>query len=221
MERKLLRKGMLFVLMGPTGSGKNTFCSRLLSDFTSTIQYSVSVTTRSPRPGEVPGKSYHYISREDFLQRIDRGEFFEWEETHGNLYGTLRESLIQGIDSGKDLLFQIDIRGALKFKRAFPDNTVTVFILPPSFEVLRSRLTHRGTTDGEELARRFKTARDEYESLLALAGDPNKVDYLVVNRTVEETYEQIRSVVIAERARYLRMDLSSVEQFCEIEGSDS
>jgi guanylate kinase len=133
------------------------------------------------------------------------------------LYGTLSESLLQGINSGKDLLFQIDIRGALNFKSAFPDNTVTVFILPPSFAALKERLTHRGTTDGAELARRFETAQEEYQSLLALSNDPNKVDYLVVNRNLDETYEQIKSVVIAERARYLRMDLSSVEQFCEIE----
>jgi len=157
------------------------------------------------------------MTRQEFTERAQRGDFFEWEETHGNLYGTLRENLVTGINSGKDLLFQIDIRGALNFKQAFPANTVTVFILPPSFAALKTRLTHRGTTDPEELTRRFQTAQVEYESLLGLAQDRSKVDYLVVNHELDEAYAQLRAVVIAERARYLRMDLSSVEQFCEIE----
>jgi guanylate kinase len=205
--------------MGPTGSGKSTFCERLLLDFPNTLRYSVSATSRAPRAQEVPGKSYHFLTREDFSSRITKGEFFEWEEIHGNLYGTLRSTLLEGIESGKDLLFQIDVRGALNFKRTFPDNTVTVFILPPSFQVLKGRLQNRGTVDPEELKRRFATATQEYRALLDLAGQAGKIDYLVVNHEMAEAYEQIKGIVTAERARYLRMDLSSVEQFCEIEES--
>jgi len=217
MSRELTRKGILFVMIGPTGSGKSTFCSRLVKDFSRGLHYSISVTSRAPRANEVPGKSYHFVSREEFIAQRDRGEFFEWEETHGNLYGTLRSNLENGISSGTDLLFQIDIRGAMSLKRAFPDNTIAVFIMPPSFQALKERLAGRGTVDPEELARRFSTARDEYAALRKLSSEPGKIDYLVVNHDLEETYAQIRAIVVAERSRYHRMDQKSVTQFCEID----
>jgi guanylate kinase len=216
VSRSLVRKGILFVLIGPTGSGKSTFCERLVSEFPEGIQFSHSATSRPPRASETSGKTYIFMSREEFIARRERGEFFEWEEIHGNLYGTLQESLIRGIESGKDLLFQIDIRGALNFKRQFPENTVIVFLMPPSFDELNKRLQTRGTVDPLELQRRFSTARSEYQALLHLHGDVGMIDYLVVNRELESTYEQVRAIVLAERARYLRMDRSSVEQFCEV-----
>ena len=216
VSRKLVRKGILFVLIGPTGSGKSTFCDRLVKDLPDALMYSTSATSRPPRANEVDGKSYYFMTREDFLARRERGEFFEWEETHGNLYGTLQSSLIEGIESGKDLLFQIDIRGALNFKRQFPENAVTIFIVPPSFEELQSRLRGRGTVDIAELQRRFSTAQIEYQALMRLHGDIGKIDYLVVNQELDTTYDQIRSIVIAERARYHRMDKESVNQFCEV-----
>jgi len=218
MKHELKRKGILFVLIGPSGSGKSTFCSRLVKDFDD-LHYSTSVTSRPPRDGEVQGKSYHFVSREDFIARRERGEFFEWEETHGNLYGTLRATLQNGIDGGHDLLFQIDIRGALTMKSHFPDNTVSVFIIPPSFEALRDRLVARGPVDPAELERRFATARQEYESLLSLRGEHGKVDYLLLNQDLEETYDLMKGIVMAERSRYLRMDGDSVAKFCKVGGS--
>jgi guanylate kinase len=183
------------------------------------LHYSISVTSRPPRNGEVQGKSYHFVSREEFIARRERGEFFEWEETHGNLYGTLRATLQNGIDGGHDLLFQIDIRGALTMKSNFPDNTVSVFIIPPSFEALRERLVARGPVDPPELERRFATARQEYEALLSLRAQHDKVDYLLLNRDIEETYAQMKGIVLAERSRYLRMDGDSVAKFCKVGGS--
>jgi guanylate kinase len=215
-NRDLIRKGILFVLIGPTGSGKSTFCERLVAEFPDSLQFSNSATSRPPRANEAGGKTYHFMSRDEFIARRERGEFFEWEEIHGNLYGTLQQSLIQGIESGKDLLFQIDIRGALNFKRQFPDNTVSVFLLPPSFDELQRRLRSRGTVEEVELKRRFETARSEYQSLLRLHGDARMIDYLVVNRELESTYEQVRAIVLAERARYLRINKDSAEQFCEV-----
>jgi guanylate kinase len=156
------------------------------------------------------------MSREEFVARREKGEFFEWEETHGNLYGTLQASIVNGISSGKDLLFQIDVRGALNFKRQFAENTVTVFIVPPSFAALQSRLRGRGTVDNEELQRRFATARSEYDTLLRLHGDKSAIDYLVVNNHLDATYDEVRAIVLAERAKYNRMDKASVEQFCEV-----
>ena len=216
MERKLVRKGILFVLVGPTGCGKSTFCSRLISEFPDSLQYSVSATTRPPRANEVQGTSYHFMSSEEFEGRRAKGEFFETEQTHGHWYGTLRSNLENGINAGKDLLFQIDIRGALNFKKHFPHNTVTLFIIPPSFTALKERLASRGTVDPAELQRRFATAREEYQALLALNGEPGKVDYLVVNNELDPTYASVRAIVLAERSRYHRMDRASVEQFCEI-----
>ncbi len=218
MKHDLKRKGILFVLIGPSGSGKSTFCSRLIRDFDD-LHYSISVTSRPPRQGEVQGTSYHFVSREEFLARRDRGEFFEWEETHGNLYGTLRSTLQNGIDGGHDLLFQIDIRGALTMKKHFPDNTVSVFIIPPSFEALRERLVGRGSVDAAELERRFATARQEYEALLSLHGEAAKVDYLLLNEDLEDTYTHMKGIVMAERSRYLRMDDESVAKFCKVGGS--
>lgn len=216
MEQQIVRKGILFVLVGPTGCGKSTFCERLVHEFPESLRYSTSATTRPPRRNEVPGTSYHFMTREEFLSRRDKGEFFETEETHGNLYGTLRATLEDGINAGKDLLFQIDIRGALNFKRHFPNNTVTLFIIPPSFAALKERLKGRGTVDPAELQRRFTTAREEYESLLRLNGEPGKIDYLVINNELGKAYESVRAIVLAERARYHRMDRASIEQFCDI-----
>lgn len=216
MNRELTRKGILFVLMGPTGSGKSTFCERLIAEFPEELSYSTSATSRPPRPKEIPGKSYHFLSREEFIARREQGEFFEWEETHGNLYGTLQSTLINGIQTGKDLLFQIDIRGALNFKRHFSENTVTIFIVPPSFKDLQERLNRRGTVCEAELQRRFTTAESEYEALLRLHGQSNAIDYLVVNEKLDATYDEVRAIVLAERARYHRIDKQSVEQFCEV-----
>lgn len=218
MKRELQRTGILFVLIGPSGSGKSTFCSRLVRDFDD-LHYSISVTSRPPRAGEVQGTSYHFVSREEFIARRDHGEFFEWEETHGNLYGTLRATLQNGIDGGHDLLFQIDIRGALTMKKHFPDNTVAVFIVPPSFEALRGRLLARGAVDTFELERRFATARQEYEALISLRLEHDKIDYLLLNEDIEDTYAQMKGIVVAERSRYLRMDGDSVAQFCKVGGS--
>jgi guanylate kinase len=156
------------------------------------------------------------MSREDFVERNKRGEFFEWEEIHGNLYGTPKESLLHGIEAGKDLLLQKDIRGALNFKQHFPDNAVTVFMLPPSFADLNMRLQSRGTTDPAELKRRLTTARSEYEALLEVHGAQGTVDYVVVNGDLETTYAQVRAIVVAERLRYLRTEKDSVKRFCEV-----
>lgn len=217
MDRGLLRKGILFVLIGPTGSGKTTICSQLINEFPADLHYSVSVTSRGPRPQEVPGKSYHFISRKEFEERRERGEFFEWEEIHGNLYGTLKANLIAGIDAGKDLLFQIDVKGAVSFKQAFPENTVAIFIVPPSFQALKERLFNRGTVDPQEVRRRFSTTRDEYKALLGLAGKPGPIDYLIVNHELDQAYDQIRGIVVAERSRFHRVDPASVERMCELE----
>jgi len=213
-----IRQGIIFILIGPTGSGKSTFCARLVSDYGENLRYSVSATSRPQRVEEVEGKSYHFFSREEFQAKIDHGEFFEWEEIHGNFYGTLRSSLEAGISQGSDLLYQIDIRGALNFKKAFPNNTVTIFIVPPNFESMQERLVLRGTTDKDELKRRFETARREYETLLSLSQDSGEIDYFLVNNDLDNSFEEISSVVISERSKIKRIDRRSIEELCKIDG---
>jgi guanylate kinase len=139
----LHRTGILYCLIGPAGSGKTSLCERLLAEFGDAVRYSTSVTTRAPRPGEIPGKSYHFVTREEFEDARARGEFFEWEEVHGNLYGTRLSTLTDCIKSGIDLLLAIDIRGALKVRESFPFNAVLTFLVPPSVEELIARVTAR------------------------------------------------------------------------------
>lgn len=227
MTGEIKRKGILFVMIGPSGSGKSTICGALVREFPNDLRYSISVTSRPPRPGEIDGVSYHFVSRQEFIEMRERGEFFEWEETHGNLYGTLRASLENGINAGHDLLFQIDIRGALTMKSNFPNNTVAVFLVPPSFEVLRERLVGRGGVDQSELERRLYTARQEYDALKALhidaakgdgdRRDASKIDYLVVNNDIDQTYAAMRGIVLAERARFSRLHLGDIARICVVD----
>lgn len=208
------RQGILFILVGPAGSGKSTLCQRLLAEFHHRLQYAVSATTRSPRPGEVNGQSYNFMSREEFCRLRDAGEFFEWEENHGQFYGTLKSTLLDGINNGKDLLYQIDIRGALNFKRAFPLYSVLTFILPPSIEELRARLEGRGNSDPADLARRLQTARVEYQGLLKARTEQLSIDYVVVNNNIDIAYDEVRSILVSEGSRFGRIETASLEDLC-------
>ena len=152
-------RGRMVVISGPSGSGKSTICKRLLQD--PRVVFSVSATTRKLRPGEVDGRDYHFLSVEEFRQRIARGEFIEHAEVYGNLYGTLREPLAQAIDSGRLYLLEIDVQGALQLK-ALGEPGQYIFIAPPDFEELRRRLKQRNTETPEALERRLHKAEDEY-----------------------------------------------------------
>ena len=208
------RSGMLLCLIGPSGGGKTTFVMRLLQEEGAAAKLSISLTTRAPRPQEQEGVHYYFVSREDFMQRVERGEIFEWEEVHGNCYGTLKRTVDEAIQSGVDLILDIDIRGALNFKRAFPGNAVIVFLAPPSVEVLLERIKGRSAVGTEEIERRLATAAREYGALLGLQQQPGSIDYFVVNRDLENTYAQIRAIVQAERARLSRLDQAEVRAIC-------
>lgn len=210
------RAGMLLCIIGPAGGGKTTFTERLLSQEGEGVALSVSVTTRQPRPNERNGASYIFVSPEDFQHRVDAAEFFEWEEIHGNRYGTLKSTVDQALKGGRDLLLDIDIRGALNFKRALPNHTVVVFLVPPSVAVLQSRLKARGTISERELQTRMATAAREYAQLLELADKPGAVDYFVVNDVADETMRTLLSIVTAERARLIRMSKSEVRSICSL-----
>lgn len=184
-------KGLLVVVSGPAGSGKGTVNQKLLE--TGDFVFSVSATTRAPRPGEVDGVNYHYIGREDFEARVARGELLEHTEYCGNYYGTLRSETEAVLASRRNLLLEIEVEGAMNIKRRYPE-AVLIMLLPPSYRVLEARLRGRGTETEEVILRRMARAREELEFL------PN-YDYVVYNREngVDEAAAEIRAIVTAER----------------------
>jgi guanylate kinase len=153
-----MNKGRLFVISGPSGTGKGTICKELIKD--DKIRLSVSMTTRNPREGEVHGVSYYFAIKEEFLQKIEAGGFLEYAEVFGNYYGTPKMEVLELLDEGIDVLLEIDVQGALQIKDVYPE-AVLVFILPPSMEALRARLTGRGTETQEVVERRLGEASKE------------------------------------------------------------
>jgi guanylate kinase len=185
------------------------------------VRISVSATTRSPRPGEVDGKSYHFLTREQFEELEKRGDFFESEEVHGNFYGTLRATVEDSIRDGVDLLLDIDIRGALRFKAAYGRFTVLNFVVPPTFEILRDRLKRRAGSTPEDLKKRIATARKEYQvvrtsSSFTTAAQSPEVDYLIVNDDFNTAYGRLLGILQAERLRMSRLSAEEVERICSV-----
>ncbi len=189
-------KGQLIVISGPSGAGKGTVCKALLekNDF----WISVSATTRSPRNGEIEGINYYFITKEKFLERIASEDFLEYAQVYGNYYGTPKSEVLKVLESGRDVILEIDIQGALKVKRAYPDG-LFIFILPPSMEELKNRITNRGSETPESLITRFTSAHKEISFV-------SKYDYAVVNDTVDNACEKIQSIITAERCRVDRMN---------------
>jgi guanylate kinase len=190
------RLGVLLVVSGPSGSGKTTLC-RQLADAGESV-YSVSATTRPPRPGEVHGRDYFFFSEPEFEARLAQGEFFEHARVHGNLYGTLKSFVKQNLERGLDVVMDIDVAGAAQI-RACEDEIVRrchtdVFILPPSVAALQERLAHRGTEDGGTLELRLKNALGEITHW-------PEYQYALVSGTREEDWERFRAVLLAERMR--------------------
>ena len=176
--------GRVLLISGPSGCGKSTICKRLLED--DRVVFSVSATTRPPRPGEVDGRHYHFLSPEAFREKIAAGAFIEHAEVHGNMYGTLKAPMEQAIDEGKIYLVEIDVQGALQLKALEVDG-IYVFVAPPDFEILRRRLAGRGTETPEILERRLKKAEDEYRERV-------KYDHIVVNDDLERAVVEIRRI---------------------------
>ena len=189
-------KGLLIVISAPSGTGKTTLTHMLLKEFPD-MEFSVSYTTRKPRPGEVNGKDYFFVDRETFEKMVEEGDFLEWAEVYGNLYGTSKSQVLKALNEGKDILLDIDTQGALQVKKNFPE-AVLIFILPPSFKELERRLRSRGTDDEETIEKRLRIARKEVERAPLY-------DYIVVNDVLENAYEKLRSIVIAEKCKTERL----------------
>jgi guanylate kinase len=188
------RPGILFVFSGPSGVGKDTVIMRL-KERGFPIRTAVTATTRKMRAGEVNGKSYFFVSRDEFDQMRDAGELLEWAVVHGNCYGTPRSTLREAIAAGEDALLKIDVQGAAIVKEKVP-NAVFIFLAPPSVAELVARLTGRGTESASELQIRLGNAHREMEDL-------PKYDYVVVNHNerLDETVDKIEAIIMAERCR--------------------
>jgi guanylate kinase len=193
------RLGVLMVVSGPSGSGKTTLC-RKLADLGEAV-YSISATTRTPRTGEAHGRDYYFFSEADFMENVERGEFFEHARVHGNLYGTLKTYVKQNLERGIDVVMDIDVQGAAQV-RACDDELVQrclvdVFIMPPSVEALRERLAGRGTEDPEKVALRLQNALTEINHW-------QEYQYALVSDTRELDLDRFRALLLAERMRVER-----------------
>jgi guanylate kinase len=190
-------RGVLFVVSSPSGGGKGTLIHRVLNSVPG-VSYSVSYTTRAPRSGEVDGADYFFVSPERFAELVAADEFLEWARVHGNLYGTSRAQVVREISERRDIILEVDVQGAASVRKLLGDS-VSIFIVPPSFEVLRQRLVARGTDSPVELELRLRNAPVELREYVTF-------DYVIVNDEVDRAGAQLASIIYAERARRKRQE---------------
>ena len=188
----MTNEGLLYIVSAPSGTGKTTLLKRVM-DYFPDIRFSISYTTRPPRPDEMDGRDYHFISPQHFQQMVEKGAFAEWAEVLGNRYGTALNSIRESRSQGVDLILDIDSQGARQMKERF-DEGIFIFILPPSLKILEQRLKARGVDEQEVIQFRVTKARDEMEQA-------RWYNYIIVNDRVEEAAEQLKSIIIAERCR--------------------
>jgi len=190
-----LSRGILVVVSSPSGGGKGTLIRRarkLVPD----LGYSVSFTTRAPREGEIDGREYFFVSMETFAAMVEAREFLEWAIVHGNYYGTARDQVLRDISSGRDIILEIDVQGAQAVREASLE-AVAIFILPPSFDVLKTRLLGRGSEIPDDFALRLRNARDEVRHFI-------EFDYVIINDVADRAAGELAAIVIAERTRTRR-----------------
>ncbi len=191
-----MAKGIFIIVSAPSGAGKSSLCQRLMQAYPE-IKFSVSYTSRPPRPNEVNGKDYHFISRKEFKDRIDQGEFVEWVENYGHLYGSSRNVMKEFIQDGRDLLLDIEPRGAKKIKQEFKGG-IYVFVLPPSRSELLKRLEKRGHETDEVIQKRFGQAENELKEI-------SWYDYVIFNEDLETAVNQLISIYVAEKCKRSRL----------------
>lgn len=190
------RRGLMLVLSSPSGAGKTTLAKKLLAEFDS-IKLSVSATTRAPRPNEDDGVDYFFKSVDEFRGMIERREFLEWAQVFDKYYGTPTLDTVTRLEAGQDVLFDVDWQGADALHDQMPNDVVSVFILPPSIEVLKSRLAARPGSDDEMVARRMEDARREIQHW-------RRYDYAIINDDLETAYQRLRRILLVERLKRLR-----------------
>ena len=190
-------RGVLFVVSSPSGGGKGTLINRVLKTVPG-LSYSVSYTTRAPRKGEIDGVDYFFVSTSRFEELVAADEFLEWARVHGNLYGTSRAQVLKEIGERHDIILEVDVQGAASVRKLLAES-VSVFIVPPSFEVLRQRLVARNTDSSLELELRLRNAPIELRDYVAF-------DYVIVNDDLDRASAQLASVIYAERAKCKRQE---------------
>jgi len=186
LETTTSAKATLFIISAPSGAGKTTLCRRLL-DYYPDMRYSISYTTRSPRPGETDGEDYHFITREDFLEKQAHGYWAEWARVHDHYYGTSAVFVTASLAEGCDVLMDIDVQGAMQIKDRFP-TAVTLFIMPPAMEVLRQRLTRRGTDSQAVVEKRLQNAVREM-------AQKDFYQYVIINDDLEMATNELVTIV--------------------------
>jgi guanylate kinase len=190
---KTQRLGIALIVSGPSGAGKSTVCN-LLRQKHPELEFSVSCTTREPRNGEIDGKDYHFIDKKEFQRRIENNQFLEHADVHGNFYGTLKSEIIDRVESGKDVLLDIDVQGAIQVRKSSEKKSLIercseyVFLGPPSFEELERRLRSRGTEKEESIRKRLDNAKSELEHW-------KNYDYLIINKDVEQAVKDMENLI--------------------------
>lgn len=203
---KTKKKGLLIVLSGPSGVGKDTVSDAVLKE-NPNLWKSISMTTRSPRKNEVEGKDYYFVSEEEFQKRIQEDKFLEYATFNHHFYGTPKDKVAEKLNEGKDVILVIDIQGALQIKEQIKQ-ALFIFLLPPSMDVLKKRLTKRNTDSAYAIDERFKTAYQEINEL-------PKYHYVIVNDTVEASSKKLNAILISERCRVDRIEelyLDTIEE---------
>ncbi|HLA61815.1 MAG TPA: guanylate kinase [Nitrospiraceae bacterium] len=196
------RRGILFIISAPSGTGKTTLCKQLAANLPG-LWHSISYTTRKPRPGEEHGRDYYFVEEQTFQEMIARNDFVEWAHVYGHLYGTPWKSLTEKIDQGVDVLLEIDVQGAMQIKKRFEDS-VSIFILPPSMTVLRSRLQTRASDTPEEIQQRLHKVKEEVWSFREYA-------YIVRNEDLDLSLRDLESIFWSERLKTKRLNMTWLE----------
>lgn len=204
---KLKKHGLLIVVSGPSGAGKDSVCN-LTSSYNPNLWISVSCTSREIRKGEVEGVNYFYLTNEEFEQKIKNNDFLEYTVYNNSYYGTPLYKIKEKLNEGKDVILVIDVQGALNVKRLYPD-AIFIFILPPSMEELKNRLIKRGTENHEKIVERFRVAYKEINEI-------SKYNYVIVNDDLEDAAIKMQSIIISERCRVDRIEETNVSNIEEV-----
>ncbi len=191
---------LMLVITGPSGAGKSSILKALPEE---EFYFSVSHTTRAPRPGEVHGKDYYFISEKEFKEKIEKGEFLEWVKVHDTYYGTSKAEIEKAFSQGKHIVFDIEINGATRLKYLFKEQAVFVFIAPPDFSELEKRLLKRGTESKEKIEKRLLRAKEELKFIPWF-------DYVIINEDLETSISLLKSIIVAESARPYRLKALSL-----------
>ena len=189
----MARRGVLLILSSPSGAGKSTL-ARMLMNWDASLKFSISATTRAPRAGEVEGREYYFVSKDRFETYVRTGEMLEHAEVFGNLYGSPKSPVVQAMENGRDVLFDIDWQGGQQIKQAMRDDVVSIFILPPSIADLEARLRGRGQDSESVIADRMAKSRSEISHWA-------EYDYVLINQDLETAFEELKSIIVAERLK--------------------